>query len=132
MQRLTLNQGTRRIMMTTSLVQRQAAVLGARTVSYDTGDKKGRVMSLEEEQRVAAQQYKDQQKLSPKLDDETVRRFHEPWQGVEKRESEMADVEGMGLSESATEAIGEVMEGAVQALEGTMPLKRKGGPEIKP
>jgi len=38
----------------------------------------------------------------------------------------------MGLSNSATEAIGEVMEGAVQALEGTMPLKRKGGPEIKP
>jgi len=99
MQRLTLNQGARRVMMTTSLVQRQAAMLGARAVSYDTGDKKGKVMSLEEEQRVAAQQYKDQQKLTPKLDDETVRRFHEPWQGVEKRESEMADVEGVREAE---------------------------------
>merc|ERR1711941_125328 len=92
-------------MMTTSLAQRQqTVVLGARAVSYDTGDKKGKVMSLEEEQRIAAQQYKDQQKLSPKLDDETVRRFHEPWQGVEKRESEMADVEGVREPESGLRA----------------------------
>ena len=118
----------------TGLLQRQAFAMGSsclRGVSYDTGDKKGKVMSLEEEQRIASEQYKDQQKLSPKLDDETVRRFHEPWQGTEKRESENADVEGMGLSKNVSEAIGEVMEGAVQALEGTMPLKRKGGPEIK-
>jgi hypothetical protein len=37
----------------------------------------------------------------------------------------------MGLSKNTSEAIGEVMEGAAQALEGAMPLKRKGGPEIK-
>jgi hypothetical protein len=84
-----------------SLLQRQAVVVGclrARGVSYDTGDKKGKVMSLEEEQRIASQQYKDQQKLTPKLDDETVMRFHEPWQGTERRESEMADIEGVRVS----------------------------------
>ncbi len=81
-------------------------------------------LSGEEEGAIAQQQFRSQQTVSPKMDDDTLSEFEAPWRGKIRDEDAYDDLASEKLDKGA-EGAGEVLQGAAQAMAKGVPLHKE-------